>query len=138
MNKNVKYYYHVTSIKNLERIKVKGLSNNGDAIFLLDTDELFVVQHISFNQIAYREVAVLRINASGISGKIYHDNVGEMISKHQYYTKQNNIKPEFIEVISEYKFNDEDYIEFEVKRFKFFGVKMSKNQVRAMLKIKEE
>ncbi|MCX6254847.1 MAG: hypothetical protein NTV31_10275 [Bacteroidia bacterium] len=126
----MKYYYHVTSIKNLKRIKAKGLINDGEGIFLIDTDDLFVIQHISFTQIFCREVCVLRINAKGITGKICHDNVAEITKRHQFYIKQKRIKPEFIEVHVEFKLNDEDLIDFKMKDNEICGIKMSRNEVR--------
>lgn len=127
-------YYHVTPIENAESIKTNGIMNDGEGIFVIDTDDLFVIKHIALNQIFCPEVAVFQIDVNGLKGKRYHDKVSEMTSNHQFYSKQKRIDPKYIRFNKEYKFNEDDMVDFFIQSNEKFGVKMDRNYLKELFK----
>jgi hypothetical protein len=123
------HFYHVTPIKNVKSILSNGLKSSGNSIFFIDTDELFIIKNIAFSQIFCREIAVLKISPEGINEDILHDNVAEFASANQFYTKQNLIKPEFIEIHKEYTFTLDDNIDFQVQCMEMMGFKINRSDI---------
>jgi len=128
---NSKSYYHITPIENLQNILKSGIKKNGYGIFLVDTNNQFVVDRICLHQIFTRNVALLKISPDGL-GKIYKDNVAEITMEHQFYTKQKRINPEFIEVYAVFQITDEEVLENQVEYNRIIGLNYSKDQVRKM------
>jgi hypothetical protein len=130
--KNTKSYYHITPIENLQSILQSGLIRNGYGIFLVDTNNQFVIDSICLNQIFSRSVAILKISPDGLS-EIYKDNVSEITKYHQFYTKQKKIKPEFIEVYAVFQITEDDVLENKVEYYKTIGLNYTKDQVRKII-----
>lgn len=131
-------YYHITPIENIESIKSNGIINNGEGIFVIDTDDLYVIQHVSLSQIFCDKIAVFKIDVNGFRGKRYHDNVAELVSRHQFYSKQKKIEPRYIELYKEYTFSSDDRIDFIIKNCEKLGIKMDRNQVVELYKLQED
>lgn len=117
-----KYYYHLTSTKNLQSILKDGLRANEDGdIFIFINGTIYnqygciidkdkkeakigltkqtVADHICINQIfKFNEFVMLKIDSRGISGELVEDVVGEIPSylHKQWIAKQSVIKPEWL------------------------------------------
>lgn len=130
--KNTKSYYHITPIENLQSILKSGIKKNGDGIFLVDTNNQFVIDSICLNQICSRNVALLKINPEGLD-EIYKDNVVEITKHHQFYTKQKKIKPEFIEVSTVFQITDDDVLENRIENYQINGLNYTMDQVQKII-----
>src|ERR1700722_4390460 len=91
---NEKYLYHITDFKNVTNILKNGLRGT-DGIWFVDCKD--VVPHVALNQIFLtKAIAVLRVQRKGITEKLLDDNVGEITTKHQFYTLQKHIDPKYL------------------------------------------
>ncbi len=124
-----RFYYHITPVENAKEILLTGLKNDSDGISLIDTMNPFVIQHISFSQIFCYEVVLLQIDSSGITEEIIHDDVGEMVNKNMFFTKQEVIQPKYITLVRKFKFTKEDQIEFCIQRDKYLGIETTREQI---------
>lgn len=101
-----KYYYHITALENVEKIKEKGLIAGPDKHIYLFTNlniknwafnfDGYLPDIIAARQVFLEKYCLLTIDATGISKKINEDNVAEHTARFQRRIKQVRINPEFI------------------------------------------
>lgn len=90
-------FFHLTDAKNLDRILADGLRAGDDGYIYLFTD-LLVANTIARDQVFIADrYAVLVVSATGITRRIWRDRVGELAAPYQRRTKQEIIKPKFLQ-----------------------------------------
>jgi len=101
-----KYYYHITALENVDKIKEKGLIPGPDKHIYLFTElnvknwafnfDGYIPDLICGHQVFLDKYCLLTIDADGITKKIKYDNVGESMAVFQRRVKQECINPEYI------------------------------------------
>ncbi len=124
-----RFYYYIAPVEDAKKILLTGLKNDHNGISLIDTMNLFVIQHISLSQMFCNEVVLLQIDSAGITEEVIHDDIGEMVNKNMFFTKQEVIEPKYITLVRKYKFTEEDLIKFSIQRDKYFGIETTKEQI---------
>ncbi len=134
----MKYYYHLTDIKNVKSILNDGLKAGHGAIFLLDSTDLNLIRNVAMYQVGLYDVALLKIGRKGIKAKIKQDNVAEFMAGRQFYVEQEIISSGFIEFIKEYHFTDRDAAELQLAKYKVLGMDYTLKDVIEEMKYIEE
>jgi hypothetical protein len=112
--KNKTNYYHISDIKNKNKILKEGLKANEGMIFLFS--EITVADDIAFSQVGITEFSVFEIDPNGINVTPIPDNVAEFSAKFQWIVKQNLIEAKHIKHISDREHNVFDLAEEQSRK----------------------
>ncbi len=107
--KNKINYYHISDIKNKNKILKEGLKAKEGMIFLFSN--ITVADDIAFSQIGITEFSVFEIDPHGINVEPISDTVSEFSAKFQWIVKQNLIEAKHIKHISDREHNPFDLAE---------------------------
>src|SRR6056300_1695554 len=122
-------YYHLTSPKNYEKIKVEGIRSKNVQRMTSLGNEGFVwtvesSNPLIWNQVGYGQlgvgvinlpVVVLEIDPKGVTGELLSEEVGEYTSPLHTLIKQDLIKPEFIKPVGYFLTSRNHYYSIQQK-----------------------
>ena len=86
--------YHLTPPKYVEQIEREGICADEGNIFAFT--DLIAASSIAMNQVGADPYAVFWIEAKGITGKLYADDVAESTRRLQCIIRQERIEPQFV------------------------------------------
>jgi len=100
-----RFYYHVTDVKNVDRIKKDGLKANEEGLIFVFTDMivsgLIAKEHYGLVD----RYAVFKIYSNGITGRVIKDRVAEFSAPYQRVIIQEKISNRYIDFIGTFKFD---------------------------------
>ncbi len=106
--KNPDVFYHIKPVGKVDKIIKEGLKSYGGEIFVVTSHDIKIagqniIERIARTQMFLEEYALLKIEATGITGKITEDNVGEYTAPYHRVILQDIISPEFITLVEKVK-----------------------------------
>ena len=108
-----RFYYHVTDVKNVDRIKKDGLKANEEGLIFVFTDMivsgLIAKEHYGLVD----RYAVFKIYSNGITGRVIKDRVAEFSAPYQRVIIQEKISLRDIDFVGSFIINDDEPTEWD-------------------------
>ncbi|REE25653.1 hypothetical protein DFQ09_102244 [Winogradskyella pacifica] len=102
-------YYHISDIKNKDRILKEGLISKEKEIFVCNNKEHLIV--IASSQIGAENFSIYQINEAGFEVDLIQDNVAEIGAEFQFIVKQSKIESKFITHLEDKNYHSFDLYE---------------------------
>jgi len=93
-----RFYYHVTSIRNIDKIKKAGLKADKEGHIFAFTDQR-ITEDVAANQCFINKVALFVIDSRGITGKVIRDQVGELAAPFHRIIIQDKISKQYVKFL---------------------------------------
>ena len=108
-----RFYYHVTDVNNVERIKRDGLKADEDGLIFVFTD-MIVADTTAKNQCFLKDrYAVFKIHSKGITGRVIKDRVVEFSAPYHRIIIQEKISKRHIDFVGSFIINDDEPTEWD-------------------------
>ena len=115
-------YYHISDVKNKDRILKEGLISKEKEIFVCNNKEQLIL--IASGQVAVENFSIYQIDEAGFEVALIQDNVAEIGAESQFILKQSKIEPKFITHLEDKHYHIYDLYE---ESEKINALQMNKN-----------